>query len=663
MSDVDLEKIIEYSQKMNLLYVEDNADAREMTSMILGDFFGEISVAVDGLDGIDKFRNNDYDLIITDINMPNMNGLEMIEKIREINQDIPIVILSAHNEDDFFINSIKLGVDGYLLKPIDLEQMITVLNRVIQKNIYKIEAKTNLKLLEEYKEATNQSSIVSKTDIRGIITYVNDKFCEISGYTKEELIGKNHNIIRHPDNPKSIFKEMWDTIKKDKKIWKGIVRNRAKNGKSYYTDSIVMPILDLDGNILEFISLRHDVTNIMNPSKQLTEALKNHKNPVLIYMKLDRFDTMVEFYDNEYVEKIQDKTAEYLQNRFSEIYEFDKVYQLENGEYAFIIEKDKFLSQSEVAFIKTSREYQSAINDDKIVIDDIEHDIDILISVVYEKDKILESAKLGIKKLLRDNKIFIVANNLAQIEQENAKKNMKTISMIKDAIKSSRIVSYFQPIIDNSTKEIVKYESLVRLIDGDGKVLTPYFFLDTAKKSNYYTDITNIVLEHSFAILNACNFDISINLSAIDIEQKNTRQKVIELLEKNRDNAKRVVFELLEDEGVKDFELIKRFVLDVKAYGAKIAIDDFGAGYSNFERLLDFQPDILKIDGSLIKDIETNSYSVSVVKTIVTFAKEQHIQTIAEFIENESIFEIVKELGVDYSQGYYFGKPEPKIET
>jgi len=339
------------------------------------------------------------------------------------------------------------------------------------------------------------------------------------------------------------------------------------------------------------------------------------------------------------------------------------VYQLENGEYAFIIEKDKFLSQSEVAFIKTSREYQTAINDDKIVIDDIEHDIDILISVVYEKDKILESAKLGIKKLLRDNKIFIVANNLAQIEQENAKKNMKTISMIKDAIKSSRIVSYFQPIIDNSTKEIVKYESLVRLIDGDGKVLTPYFFLDTAKKSNYYTDITNIVLEHSFAILNACNFDISINLSAIDIEQKNTRQKVIELLEKNRDNAKRVVFELLEDEGVKDFELIKRFVLDVKAYGAKIAIDDFGAGYSNFERLLDFQPDILKIDGSLIKDIETNSYSVSVVKTIVTFAKEQHIQTIAEFIENESIFEIVKELGVDYSPGYYFGKPEPKIET
>jgi EAL domain-containing protein (putative c-di-GMP-specific phosphodiesterase class I) len=97
----------------------------------------------------------------------------------------------------------------------------------------------------------------------------------------------------------------------------------------------------------------------------------------------------------------------------------------------------------------------------------------------------------------------------------------------------------------------------------------------------------------------------------------------------------------------------------VKAYGVKIAIDDFGAGYSNYERLLEYQPDILKIDGCLIRDIDTNSYSYSVVKSIVTFAQEQKLQTIAEFIENETIYNIVKELGVDFSQGYYFGKPEP----
>jgi len=117
------------------------------------------------------------------------------------------------------------------------------------------------------------------------------------------------------------------------------------------------------------------------------------------------------------------------------------------------------------------------------------------------------------------------------------------------------------------------------------------------------------------------------------------------------------VFELLEDEDVRDFDEITKFIARVKAFGVKIAIDDFGAGYSNFERLLKYQPDILKIDGSLIKNIETDAYSMSVVKTIVAFAKEQKIEMVAEYIENENIYEIIRSLGVEYSQGYYFGAP------
>ena len=89
-----------------------------------------------------------------------------------------------------------------------------------------------------------------------------------------------------------------------------------------------------------------------------------------------------------------------------------------------------------------------------------------------------------------------------------------------------------------------------------------------------------------------------------------------------------------------------------------IAIDDFGAGYSNFERLLEFEPDILKIDGSLVKNIVNDTYSRNIVETIVSFARKQNIITIAEFVENEEIFNILNEMGVDYSQGYYFGEPK-----
>jgi len=659
-TEIDIEKIIKYSKNLKLLYVEDNEDAREMTSMILEDFFDDITTAVDGEDGLNKFKEKEFDLVITDINMPKMNGLDMAEAIRELDEDIPIIVLSAHNEHNFFQDSIKVGINGYLLKPIDIDQLTALIYRVIQKYKYKQEYIKNLHLLKTYQKATNKSSIVSKTDTKGIITFVNDAFCEISGYTREELIGKNHNIVRHPDNPKKIFEEMWDTIKNKKQYWKGIVRNRAKNGKSYYVDSLIMPILDLNGNIIEYISLRHDITDIMNPAKQLKDALQNSKTPLLIYMKLDKYDELEEFYDAEIIEKIQIKAKEHIEKRLSEIFDFETVYHLENGECAIILDKEKYIEdENEQKFMKELLKYQQIMRNDNIIVDDYEFDVSVIMSVVYKKEKILESAKLGIKKLIKTNRDFLVANNLAQREQEKAKKNMETIGMIKKAIKNSNIVSYFQPIIDNKTQQIVKYESLVRLINDEGKVLTPYFFLDTAKKSNYYTKITNIVLEHSFNILNHTTADISINLSALDIEQESTRNKVLTLLKENKTLASRIVFELLEDENVKDFNVVKRFVSDVKSFGVKIAIDDFGAGYSNFERLLDYQPDILKIDGCLIRDIETSSYSLSAVKSIVTFAKEQGLETIAEFIENESIFNIVKELGVDYSQGYYFGKPEP----
>ena len=646
------------SKNLRLLYVEDDADTRNMTSMLLDMFFDNIILAVDGEDGLQKFKENSVDIIITDINMPNMDGLEMCKHIRDIDDDIPIIIISAHNEYTFFIDSIHLGITGYLLKPMDVEQLSNVLWRVVQKSKYLFEAKENLHFLEVYKKAANLGSIVTKTDTKGIITYANEAFCKISGYTKDELIGKNHNIVRHPDNPKSIFEDIWNTISKEKKVWKGIVRNMSKDSKSYYVDSIIMPIMDHHGEIKEYISLRHDITDIMNPQKQLKDAIKDFENPILIYMKLDRFEMIEEFYDSDTLDKIQEKAIQHLEKRFSEVYEFDTMYALDNGEYALLIDYDKYFKDEET-FIKKIKELQECIKDDVISLENVDYDISIIISLVYKNDKILESAKLGLKELLKTKRDFIVANYFAQTAQKRVQKNMKTISMIKNALRDGNIISYFQPIVDNKTKEIVKYESLVRLIDEDREVISPFFFLDTAKKSNYYAQITDNVLKHSFSVLKIYGVSVSINLSALDIEQRTTRENILNLLEEHSQYASNIVFELLEDEGVKEFEVIKQFIADVKKYGVKIAIDDFGAGYSNYERLLDYQPDILKIDGCLIRNIQTSSYSLSVVKSIVTFAKEQGIQTIAEFIENEEIFNIVKELGVDFSQGYYFNKPEP----
>lgn len=653
----DIDDIIKKSQPLHLLYVEDNEEARESKLLILREFFSKITIAVNGEEGLQKFNDNEIDIVITDINMPKLNGLDMAQQMKNMNSAIPILVLSAYNDVEYFTQSIKIGIDGYLLKPIDIKQFIEVLRKVINRLYLEEEVRNNIHFLKQYQEATNHSSIVSKTDIKGTITYVNEDFCKISEYTESELIGQNHNIVRHPSNPEALYVDMWQTLMKKKKIWKGLIRNMSKSGKSYYVKTTIQPILDSNGTIVEYIALRDDVTDIMNPKKQLQDLVSSCDDAAVVMMKIYNFDDIEKFYGQHMLEEIEEKFADILmQNRPTDC-EFEKVFPLGHGVYVFAKNRSSCTLGIDTV-IKQLKIFQENISNISIDIGDVEYDVNIILSLAYGQN-VLENAAYGIKRLEDSKQDFIVANNLAEDEQKSAKENIETLKRIKKAINEFKIVSYFQPIIDNKTKKVVKYESLVRLIDESDRVLSPFFFLDVAKKGKYYSQITAMVLENSFAALKETDMDISINVSALDIERRTTRMKLFELLEKHKDKANRIFFELLEDESAKDFETIREFIIYVKSMGVRIAIDDFGAGYSNFERLLDFQPDLLKIDGSLVKDIETNPYSKSVVKTIVTFAKEQQIQTIAEYVENENIYNILNEMGVDYSQGYYFGKPKP----
>jgi YesN/AraC family two-component response regulator len=199
MHKCDIESVIKFFSKIKILYVEDNMEAMTATLGILEEFFDEIYTAVDGKDGFEKFKKyyEKIDLIITDINMPVMNGIDMIETIKESNlKEVPILVLSAHNEVNYFIDSIKAGINGYLLKPIDIEQFVSSLCQIAQTIKLKKELEKKSSLLEQFQNIVDQSSIISKTDTRGIITYANEKFCQISKYKKEELVGKNHNIVR-----------------------------------------------------------------------------------------------------------------------------------------------------------------------------------------------------------------------------------------------------------------------------------------------------------------------------------------------------------------------------------------------------------------------------------------------------------------------------------
>ena len=201
----------------------------------------------------------------------------------------------------------------------------------------------------------------------------------------------------------------------------------------------------------------------------------------------------------------------------------------------------------------------------------------------------------------------------------------------------------------------------VRIIEKDGSNISPFFFLGTAKKARIYTRITRSVIDHACNTFVGSSYDFSVNLSTEDIldpgvvEYLKTRLRETSL-------AKRAILEILETEGFENYDQVVIFIKEMKEMGCRIAIDDFGSGYSNYERLLNLQVDYLKIDGSIVKKITTDDISLTIVEAIVAVAKKLEIQTVAEFVFDKQTAELATSLGVDYLQGYYFSEPLESIK-
>jgi len=377
---------------------------------------------------------------------------------------------------------------------------------------------------------------------------------------------------------------------------------------------------------------------------------------IIILIQIEDFYYINIHLNEKESEKVQKEFANKILSLIPEDCNFSKVYLLDKGE--FVLTKKYEDCENDIeSTINSIKKFQKHINDIKINIKPIDYDLSVIVSFAYGKDA-FKNAQIGLKKLYETKEEFIIANELLQKKQDIATKKIKTFQMVRRAIDSYNIVSYFQPIVNNKTQKIEKYESLVRLIDEDKNIIPPNLFLDTAKEGKYYAQITSMVLTNSFDALYQTDMNISINFSSLDIERSSTQAKFFELLRKHKEEAPRIILELLEDERIQNVNIMKDFIKKVKRFGVKIAIDDFGTGYSNFKRLLEYKPDILKIDGSLIENIEEDDFSKHMVETIVAFSKKQNIKTVAEYVKSEAIFKIVCDLGVDYSQGYYFGKPD-----
>lgn len=216
-----------------------------------------------------------FDLIILDLELPDMHGKEILKHIRKQHTSLetPVFILTGQYNHNTVGELLKHGANEFFTKPFLAEELLYKIDFWINIKRIQKEKQKEERLLKEYKNAIDNSTIVSKTNAQGIITYANEQFCTISGYSSSELIGKSHNLVRHPDTPKEVFQELWSTLKQGK-MWNGVIKNRKKDGSPYWVNAYIHPIFDLEGKISEYIAIRSDITQIHILKENLRRALK-----------------------------------------------------------------------------------------------------------------------------------------------------------------------------------------------------------------------------------------------------------------------------------------------------------------------------------------------------------------------------------------------------
>ena len=525
-------------KNITILYAEDEKDLREVTHQILKGFTKKQYVAQNGQEGLELFKKyeKEIDLIITDVNMPILNGLDMVKEIKKINLNIPIIVATAFSNKEYLLEAIDIGVDKYVLKPIDIAKLLQVMSQSL------------------------------------------------------------------------IYHEL----------------------KDLYTDKL---------------------TNLPNRNK-LKKDLDQNNIDLMALLDVDEFSTINDLFG----EKIGDTILYELANKLKEYFNDEDyiVYRIEADKFTIVSRKS---NQDVNEFYDLCKAFADKIEKESLLSDEDEIDINITIGIAQGdgsrafkySQRVINYARTKLQRIMIYNESFKI--------QQSFEENIKWVKQLKVGFRENLFQAYFQPIVDTQTQKVHKYEALIRYITKEGVEIAPYNFINVAKKTKLYPNIIKIVIQDAFRLIKNKNKRVSVNISFDDIANEETTAFIYEILELNKEYTEFLEFEILESEEISDFNEVSKFIAEIKKFNCIVGVDDFGAGYSNFNLLTLLDIDFVKIDGSLIEKINTSKDLEIIVNTIANFSKEFKVKTVAEYVSNEDIYNKIKELKIDYCQGYYFDKP------
>jgi PAS domain S-box-containing protein len=438
-------------KRLRILYVEDDAVIRTELSQLLSNFFDTVYTAEDGKEGLEIYLRNqdDIDIILSDINMPKLSGIDMVKTIRGIDPKVPIFFATAHSDNEFLSEAIKLKIYEYIIKPIDIRHLLSLMNDLAEVLYKEFLLDQRNKELSKYKEVTDLNNIVIETDIHMKIIKVNNLCCKISGYEEEELIGQDFKFLKHPDASNDLYVKMYAEVLNNK-AWHGTLKNSTKESGSFTTDCYMITILNNAGEVEGAISIQKDITEELAKKREMQRALMKDKSEIFIRSKEGNAEQHVII--NDLKMKLEDAQEEFFKaqrNTDKFIYTAEK-YSLENRNLKSELSAYKRNADKHNTSLKLTKENSDLRLDIKRLKIKIE---DIKTKFTKEKKQIEVNSQIEIDEL--NEKLIKVNEKFDAVETNDVL--VQKLEYWKDKAKneSNRVESLEKQIMTYADKDIL----------------------------------------------------------------------------------------------------------------------------------------------------------------------------------------------------------------
>ncbi|MEG4252352.1 MULTISPECIES: EAL domain-containing protein [unclassified Microcoleus] len=700
----------------NILIVDDLPDNLRLLRDTLRAEGYKVRSAITGAMALRAAQSPSTELILLDIKLPDIDGYEVCRQLKsdERTAEIPIIFLSALNETFNKVQGLAAGGVDYIAKPFQVEEVLArVETHLTIRRLQQKLQKQNLRLLREIEErqrleeslfaekelaqVTLQSigDAVITTDAQGRVRYLNPIAERLTGWKTHDVQGVPFSTVflivdqvtREPvENPinMALLEERIVTLANNTILI-------ADDGTEYPIADSAAPIRDRQGQIIGAVIVFHDVTESRYLTRQLSweashdsltglinrrkfeqhlvEAIASFKDSnhqhALCYLDLDQFkvvnDTVGHIAGDELLRQI---TALIQQG----VRAHDMLARLGGDEFGILLTQCSLSLATQIAenlkdlvhqfrFIWNGKTFIIGVSIGVVAIDQTSQDLRELLGAA--------DAACYAAKARGRNCVHIYSLDDSELIKQRGERQL--ISQISRALETNRFCLYYQKIVSITSKPLVQhYEILIRMLEENGKIVSPNLFIPAAERYGLITDIDSWVIETFFSNYHKLpDKDVlsqglyTINLSGASISNNQFLMFLIEQFSRYQVPPQTIGFEITETAAIANFEQARYFMSELKKIGCCFALDDFGSGLSSFAYLINLPVDYLKIDGAFVKNISHNLISQALVEGFNRIAHAMNLKTIAEFVEDETILEKLREIGVDYAQGYGIARPVP----